>query len=191
MLQIKFASANLNPVIKDEFPQVHLLFITFLLLIAAGSGTALFLTRMRLLDSAASSSLRLPDADRYRPMLRLLSTADLDFASGNPALSRKIRASRRAIFRGYLRCLTKDYGRLLSGIRQMMVESGVDRPDLAKALAKNRLMFAVALCRIEICLQLHALGIGRVDVSGLVEALAALRGAVSTMTPATGGAWAS
>jgi len=41
------------------------------------------------------------------------------------------------MFRGYLRCLTKDYARLLSGIREMMVESGVDRPDLAKALVRK------------------------------------------------------
>jgi len=56
-------------------------------------------------------------------------------------------------------------------------------------VAKNRLMFALALCRIELNLQLHTLGIGKVDVSGLVEALDTLRGAVSVMTPATGAAY--
>jgi hypothetical protein len=71
----------------------------------------------------------------------------------------------------------------------MMVESGADRPDLAAALAKNRFMFALALCRIEIHLQLHVLGIGKVDVSGLVEALDTLRGAVSVIAPATGAAY--
>jgi hypothetical protein len=164
-------------------------FIALLTLIAAGSGAMLFWARMRLLDSVAQSNKGLPDADRYRPMLRLLSDADLDFASANPVLRGKIRTRRRELFRGYLRCLTKDYAGLLSGLRHMMVESGVDRPDLAKALAKNRFMFALALCRIEIHLQLHVLGIGKVDVSGLVEALDALRGAVSVMTPATGAAY--
>jgi hypothetical protein len=38
-------------------------------------------------------------------------------------------------------------------------------------------------------IQLHALGIGEVDVSGLVEAFDSLRGAVSVMTPATGAAF--
>jgi hypothetical protein len=166
-----------------------LLLIGFLALIAGGSAALMFATRMRLLDSAVWAHSRLPDADRYRPMLRLLSNADLDFASANPALRGKIRAQRRAMFRGYLRCLTKDYARLLSGVRGMMVESGVDRPDLAKALAKNRALFALSLCRIEFHLQLHALGVGKVDVSGLVEALDSLRGAVSVMTPAAGAAY--
>ena len=166
-----------------------LLLIASLVLIAAVSGAVLFLARMRLLDSVVQSSTRLPDADRYRPMLRLLSDGDLDFASSNPVLRGRIRAQRRQMFRGYLRCLTKDYARLLSGLRRMMVESGEDRPDLAKALAKNRLMFAVALCKIEIHLQLHALGIGKVDVSGLVDALSALRGAAGVMTPAMGAAY--
>lgn len=164
-------------------------FVALLMLIAAGSGAILFWARMRLLNSAAQANKALPNVNRYRPMLRLLSDADLDFVSESPLLRGKIRARRREMFRDYLRCLTKDYSGLLSGLRQMMVESGADRPDLAKALAKNRLMFALALCRIEIHLQLHVLGIGKVDVSGLVEALDALRGAVSVMTPATGAAY--
>ena len=119
-------------------------------------------------------------------MLRLLSEEDFSLAGSNPILRAKIGARRRELFRGYLRCLTKDYARLLAGIRRLMVESGVDRPDLAKALAKNRYLFALALCRIEINLQLHALGIGKVDVSGLVNALDALRNTVNVMTPAAG-----
>lgn len=166
-----------------------LLFIALLVFIAAGSGAMLLVARMRLLDSVAQSNMSLPDADRYRPMLRLLSDGDRDFAGVNPILRSKIGARRRELFRGYLRCLTKDYARLLGGIRQMMVDSGVDRPDLAKALAKNRFMFALALCKIEVGLRFHALGIGKVDVSGLVEALDALRGAVSVMTPATAAAY--
>jgi hypothetical protein len=157
-----------------------------LVLIATGSALLLFADRMQLLDAKAQSQQNLPDANRYRPMLRLLSDEDLKFASASPRLRGKIRARRREVFRGYLRCLAKDYARLLSGVRGMMVESGVDRPDLAKALARNRMLFALSLCRIEIHLQLHALGIGKVDVSGLVEALDSLRGAVTAMTPATG-----
>lgn len=163
--------------------------IALLALIAGGSALMLFVARMRLLSASTQSQQSLPDATRYRPMLRLLSDDDLDFAATSPVLRGRIRTQRREMFRGYLRCLTKDYARLLSGIRVMMVESGVDRPDLAKALAKNRFMFALALCRIELHLQLHALGIGRVDVSGLVEALDSLRGAVGVMTPATGAAY--
>jgi hypothetical protein len=139
--------------------------------------------RMRSLNSVAQSSCPLPDAGRYRPMLRLLSAEDLKFAARNPALRAKLAARRRELFRGYIRCLTKDYARLLGSIRRLMVESGVDRPDLAKALAKNRFAFALALCRIELHLRLHAVGLSNVDVSGLVEALDGLRATVNVMTP--------
>jgi hypothetical protein len=166
-----------------------LLFIALLMSIGTGSALLLFVARMRLLDAHVQAQQNPPDVNRYKPMLRLLSDSDLDFAAANPKIKSRIRSQRREVFRGYLRCLTKDYARLLSGIRGMMVESGVDRPDLAKALASNRARFAFALCRIELHLQLHALGIGKVDVSGLVEALDSLRGAVSVMTPATGAAF--
>lgn len=163
-----------------------LLFFGILVAILAGSAMVMFVTRMRLIDSDEGSNMRLPDADRYRPMLRLLSDADLDFASTSPVLRSKIRARRREMFRAYLQCLTKDYGRLLSGVRRIMVDSGVDRPDLAKALAKSRVSFALALCNIEFHLQLHAIGVGQVDVSSVVDALDALRGAVGGLTPGRG-----
>lgn len=170
-----------------------LLIAALLIVIVAGSVSLMFLGRVRMLDvvrpSASPHVSRLPDADRYRPMLRLLSDSDLNFAGMNSALRSRIRSQRREMFRGYLRCLAKDYGILLSGIRTIMVESNVDRPDLAKALAKNRTMFALALCRIEVNLQMHALGIGNVDVSGLVDALSALRGIANVMTPAAGAAY--
>jgi hypothetical protein len=161
---------------------MQLLIPALLVVIAAGSGYLLFIGRLRQLDCAATPHPRLPEADRYRPMLRLLSDADLNFPGMDSALRNKIRGQRRELFRGYLRCLTRDYGVLLSGIREIMVESNVDRPDLAKALAKNRAMFALALWRIEANLQLHAFGIGKVDVSGLVDALGSLRGIANMMT---------
>jgi hypothetical protein len=161
-----------------------LLIIVLFAVLAAGSGILMLAARMRSLDSMARSNRPLPDADRYRPMLRLLSNEDLNFAARTPALRAKVAARRRELFRGYVRCLTKDYARLLGSVRRLMVESGVDRPDLAKALAKNRFVFALALCRIDVHLRLHALGLSNVDVSGLVEALDGLRATVNIMSPA-------
>jgi hypothetical protein len=162
---------------------VALLIFSLFAVLAAGCGILMLVARVRLLDSIGESNRAVPDAARYRPMLRLLSDDDLDFAARYPALRAKVAARRRELFRGYVRCLTKDYGRLLASIRHMMVESGVDRPDLAKALAKNRFVFALALCRIELHLRMHALGLGSVDVSGLVAALEGLRATVNVMTP--------
>jgi hypothetical protein len=163
---------------------VALLIFALFAILAAGCGILMLAARMRLLDSVAQSNRPLPDAERYRPMLRLLAADDFKFMARNPALRSKLADRRRELFRGYIRCLTKDYARLLGSIRRLMVESGVDRPDLAKALAKNRLVFALALCRIELHLRLHALGLSNVDVSGLVEALDGLRATVNVMTPA-------
>ena len=152
-----------------------MLFTGTLVLIAFGCIGLQFWLKMRSLRSAGPASSTLLVAHRYRPMLRLLSDDDLAFVSADRKLRRSLRTKRRRLFRGYLRCLTRDYARLLAGIRQTMVQSGVDRPDLARALAKNRVFFAIAMCKVEFRLAMHATGFGRVDISGLVDALEALR----------------
>jgi hypothetical protein len=158
-------------------------FIAMLILISTGIIALAFFSRLRRLGVVAQGSSPIPGfvperdgtANRYRPMIRLLADEDTAFLSGDKALARSLRAQRREIFRGYLNCLTKDYARLLNGVRLAMVRSGVDRPDLARALAKNRVLFTLALCRIEYRLLLHQAGMGKVDVSGLVDAIDALR----------------
>jgi hypothetical protein len=137
---------------------------------------------MRSLRSAEAGGATSVAADRYRPMLRLLSNDDLAFVSTNSKLKRELRARRRSLFRRYLGCLTRDYAQLLASVRLAMVHSGVDRPDLAKALARNRVLFAVAICKVELRLALHATGMGNVDISGLVQALETLRGQVSVLS---------
>jgi hypothetical protein len=158
---------------------MFVLFIGVLLLIAIGSIALQIFLKVRSLRSAETSATPLLAVDRYRPMLRLLSDDDLAFVSSDSKLQKALRARRRELFRGYLRCLTRDYAHLLAGIREAMVQSGQDRPDLAHALAKNRMLFAIAVWKVELRLALHATGAGNVDVSGLVEALEALRGQVS------------
>ncbi|HWF11142.1 MAG TPA: hypothetical protein VG297_21885 [Bryobacteraceae bacterium] len=160
-----------------------LVFVPVLFLIAFGAIGLQFLVKMRSLHAKAPTSTALLAADRYRPMLRLLSDNDLAFVA-NSKLRRSLKSRRRLLFRGYLRCLTKDYATLLSGVRDAMVRSGMDRPDLARALARNRTLFALAICKVEFRLMLHATGAGTVDISSLVDALEALRGQVRVMTAA-------
>jgi hypothetical protein len=66
-----------------------------------------------------------------------------------------------------------------------MVNSGVDRPDLAILLSRQRRAFAVAMCRVEWMLALHAIGFEnvKVDVSGLVGAVDNLTGIVNVFSP--------
>jgi hypothetical protein len=161
------------------------LFVGVLVLTAFGAfGLQVFFKMSTLRSSETTGSLPLA-ADRYRPMLRLLSNADLAFVSADSNLQRKLRAKRRELFRGYLRCLTRDYGILLAGIRQAMVQSGIDRPDLARALTRNRTLFAFAVCKIELRLALHATRADNVDVSVLVSALETLCGQSSRLSTAS------
>jgi hypothetical protein len=162
------------------------------LLIAGAAAAAQIWAHMRMLDARKQTEAPVVDADRYRPMLRLLSGDDSGLVT-NPALRRKLRAQRCGLFRQYLRCLAQDYGKLLAGLRLIMTQSGSDRPDLAKALAKNRVLFAVAVWRIEFHLRLYALGLGRADVLKrevkiLVDSLDILRGQFSLVESAVWGA---
>ena len=158
-------------------------FIAMLVLVSTGVFALVFFSRLRRLRVIAQSNAAMVVANRYRPMVRLLADEDTLLVSSNKRLVRKLRTERRRIFRSYLDCLTKDYGRLLNGVRLAMVRSGVDRPDLAQALAKNQITFTIALCRIEFRLLLHQAGIGKVDVTGLVDAMEALCTQVSFLTP--------
>jgi hypothetical protein len=158
---------------------------SLVLIVLAAAGLEFFL-KMRSLRASevnrAVSRASSLTADRYRPMLRLLAQDDLAIIPADSELQKAFRAKRRQLFRGYLRCLTRDYALLLAGVRAAMVESGVDRPDLARALAKNRALFAIATCKVEFRLVLHTAGIGSVDISGLVEALETLRSQVSALS---------
>ena len=153
-------------------------YLVTLTAIAGGSAMMYFAARMRMMRAAAHGSERSIEAGRYRPMLRLLSEADAEFA-GTGAVGKLYGTRRRRIARGYLRCLCKDYGFVLAGLRQVLVQSLVDRPELAKALLQNELLFAWHVCRIDFAIRANALGIGSLDarklgLQALVEAMEGL-----------------
>jgi hypothetical protein len=79
------------------------------------------------------------------------------------------------LFRVYLRNLGADHARIVGAIRDLLVQSQLDRPDLAKALFRCQLMFALAMISVEFKLQLHAVGIGTVDVRSLIAAVEGLQ----------------
>jgi len=168
-----------------------LLFTVILMTLPAAVLALHFIARLRCLnapdtagDGRRRAAVPAPSGpERYRPMLRLLSQDDLALVGKNSVLAAKLRRERIAIFRDYLRCITKDYGRLLGSIRELMVASTEDRPELAGALYKYQFSFAVAVCRIELSLQLYRMGVGTVDCSGLVLALDQLRARALVLTP--------
>jgi hypothetical protein len=118
---------------------------------------------------------------RYKPMERLLDPADHEFLASQPSYSRRMgrrfRANRIAVFRGYARCLGKDFSRVSSALKALMIHASVDRSALAGLLLKQRLMFSYAMMSLEVKLALHSLGLSAptVDVRELVGALDAMR----------------
>jgi hypothetical protein len=148
------------------------------ILILAGAAIVQFLAHTRTLDAHVRAAAPVADAGRYRPMLRLLSDEAIE-STTDPALRRKLRDQRGDLFREYLRYLTEDYGNLLAGVRLIMSQSGIDRPDLARAIARNRVVFVFELCRIDVRLWLYKHGIGQTEA--LTVNLLELMGAVDVL----------
>src|SRR5208283_1536585 len=111
--------------------------------------------------------------ERYRPMARLLDGGDMEFLRSQPGFTpdilNKLRSQRCQIFRGYLRCLQNDFGRVCSAIELVMLQSRHDRPDLAAALVRHQLMFATGMVTVYCRLALFQWGLCGVDVAGLVK----------------------
>jgi hypothetical protein len=127
-------------------------------------------------------------AIRYRPMERLLSREDERFLASQPGCNRKMvrrmRAERRRLFRGYLACLSTDFSRVGVALRLIMTHSAQDRPDLAGILYKQQALFALGMLNVQWRLALHILGLGTVDVAGLVGAMEFMRLELRQMIPA-------
>jgi hypothetical protein len=117
--------------------------------------------------------------ERYRPMGRLLQAPDFRRLQDHPAITRKMlrgfRANRVRAFRGYLECLSMDYSRVSQTVKLLMVQSAKDRPDLATLLVRHRMVFTLHLMIVEGRLALYTMGVGTVEASHLVTALASMR----------------
>ncbi len=157
--------------------------------LAAGFGLALFFLarHINVLRTNSTALTAIPGVEHYRPMLRLLDERDFQYLaeSGCPAdVIRKARSNRRTVFRRYLRSLVKDYSRLLAGLRMRILMSEVERPDLLRAVAVNRFLLIRSLLQIEFHLALHVIGIGKVDVSGLLQSIETLKAVSASLPPA-------
>ena len=127
-------------------------------------------------------------ADRYRPMMRLLDGADFEFLRSQPGVTRlrivRIRLQRCRIFRAYLRSLNADFGRVIMALKVLIAESEEDRADLARLLLRHQTQFACGMMRAQFRLLLYTVGLGRVDVSVLVNLFDGMRRELITLAPA-------
>jgi hypothetical protein len=123
---------------------------------------------------------------RYRPMLRLLDGPDFDLLSeaGDPKLMRQLRTARRTIFRGYLRGLRKDHALLCAQLRLAILEAGPEAKSLHFALLRMETTFNLLIILVNARLLVHAMGIGKIGVSALVESLESLRRQAELFAPA-------
>jgi hypothetical protein len=126
--------------------------------------------------------------ERYRPMLRLLDGADLRFLRSQPGFTpsmvSRLRTQRCKVFRGYLRCLSTDFGRVCGAVKLLMLQSRRDRPDLAAVLIRSQVVFATSMLVVHARLFCYRLGICAVDVSELVRTFDLMRGELRQLVPA-------
>ncbi|HOK47963.1 MAG TPA: hypothetical protein PLK67_18600, partial [Bryobacteraceae bacterium] len=102
----------------------------------------------------------------------------------HPKISKKLQAERRRVFRHYLRCLRRDFDRLSTAAKMVMLSASQDRPDLAGLLLKQRLIFNYAMLMVELRLALQTIGIGRGDVRRLLSSLETMREQLRQLTQA-------
>ena len=125
--------------------------------------------------------------DRYRPMMRLLDSRDIEFlrsqAGFTSKMEGKLRAQRCRIFRDYLRCLDMDFQRVCMALKVVLLHSEQDRPDLSAVLVHHQIMFAAGLLAARFRLLLYRLGICTVDVTSLVQIFDVMRIELRTLVP--------
>ena len=158
---------------------------------------ALILATVAVLRKLGSADHSLPvtaewidqlSTDRYRPMMRLLDSRDIEFlrsqAGFTPAMESKLRAQRCRIFRGYLRCLNIDFKRVCMTLKLVLVQSEQDRPDLSAVLVHHQILFASGLLAAYFRLFLYRWGLGTVDASSLVQIFDVMRIELRNLVPA-------
>jgi hypothetical protein len=111
--------------------------------------------------------------DRYRPMLRLLSSRDMEFLRACPGCTprqiRKLRARRVRILREYLRSLAGDFRGVSRATRVLVANSPTGRSRLAIELFHREWRFSRSLAAVRIRLVLYRWGLAEVDPGSLLS----------------------
>ena len=116
---------------------------------------------------------------RYKAMERLLDETDRQFLQShpkfNPQEDRKFRARRVKMFRRYMHQLSEDFNRICKAVKLLMVQSSIDRPDLAGLLLKQQFTFSLAMMAVEAKMILYSFGWADVTAKALMEPLTTVR----------------
>jgi hypothetical protein len=124
---------------------------------------------------------------RYKPLLRLLSEDDFAFLRSQPGfrpgIAKRLRSRRVAAFRGYLVHLEAEFLVLHLALRLMNLYAPQDRPDLARELIKQRLVFSFRMAEVRFRLAFLGLGMRPVSVQSLVESVEQMRAVLTQVSP--------
>jgi hypothetical protein len=106
-------------------------------------------------------------------MFRLLGERDMRFLlsqpGATPGLVRRVRRQRCQIFRGYLRCLERDFRLTCDALTMVMVQSQCERRDILRTVATSRVKFFFGMLRVRYRLLLYRWNVGREPVAQLVR----------------------
>jgi hypothetical protein len=123
--------------------------------------------------------------ERYFVMDRLLDQFDDGFLASHPGchrpMRRRFRKGRVAIFRGYLKMLSEDFGRICRAIKLQAISAQKDRSELAIFVLKEQIGFARTMLAVEFKLAIYGLGWKGVEVRGLIVSLNAMRDRLQTL----------
>lgn len=159
----------------------------FLLLLGVGFGMlfAKLLSRERALP-APDDWEEVFSPGRYKAMERLLEETDYQYLAAksgdNKRLQKRLRDRRIRIFGAYVNCLSQDFTRICNAIKKVMVDSQVDRPDLAGLLMKQHFIFTITVLSIEFRLVLYNFGLGAPDGRGLIDSLDSMCAQLRTLS---------
>ena len=168
----------------------YALAVSVFVCIAVGAGLVLTIRRIASPAAPLPATLDWIDElslDRYRPMLRLLNEEELAFLRTQPGytpeLAARYRRQRCQIFRGYLRSLTCDFNRVTNALKALLLQAGLDRPDLARLLFRSRLAFLGGILAAYLRLAFYARGIGTVNAAALLDRFDRMRIELRALAP--------
>lgn len=104
------------------------------------------------------------------PIERLLDPSEFEFLRKRGLSKERVqqlRAKRRSLFRMYMRRLAHDFNVADAALKTVLVTANVDRPDLARELGRQRILFYRGLIGVEMRLTLNALGFDSMPLSSL------------------------
>ena len=127
-------------------------------------------------------------AGAYRPMERLLDTRDNLFltsqAGYQPAIGRRLRRQRMAIFQSYLAGMISDFHRLLGVAKVITVYTSRDQTAFESRLSTLRWRFYLSVLAIEWGVVLNVIGIHAVDPRRLLASIERLEVYTQSLIPA-------